>query len=151
MTYYRGDYYRGDYYRGDFWSKLGKGIKKVGKGIGRAAKALAPVAGIILPAVGAATLVGRAYSASKRVQKVRDDVRSLVAQPPASASPTAIVTSMTGQMIGIPSVIPIENRPSTTTGARRTRTIRRAKRKRQARTAYRRRVTRKRRTRRARR
>lgn len=151
MTYYRGDYYRGDYYRGDFWSKLGKGIKKVGRSVGRAAKALAPVAGIILPAVGAATLVGRAYSASKRVQKVRDDVRALVAQPPASAGPTAIVTSMTGQMIGIPSVLPIENRPSTTTGARRTRTIRRAKRKRQARAGYQRRVRRKRRTRSARR
>ena len=147
MTYYRGDYYRGDYYRGDFWSKLGKGIKKVGKGIGRAAKALAPAAGIILPAVGAATLVGRAYSASKKVQKVRDDVRSLVAQPAAQMSPSAIVTSMTGQMVGIPSVMPIENRPSTTTAARRTRTIRRAKRKRKARASYQRRTRRKRRTR----
>lgn len=94
-------YYTGDYYQGDFWSKLGKGIKKVGKGIGRVAKTLAPIAAIALPAVGAATLVGRAYSTSQRIKRAGRALRGTVQQaqqlplenmiPP---TPTAIAAGM---------------------------------------------------------
>jgi len=144
-------YYMGDYYRGDFWSKLGKGIKRVGRDIGRAAKAVAPIAGIVLPAVGAATLVGRAYSTSKRIKEAGRTARALgqayvqplqsvpggiaaaaplVKQPPAPV----LVSGMGIAPVSAPTLAP---GLSTTTAARRTRA---------ARAGYRRRKTAKRRT-----
>lgn len=137
----------GDYYRGDFWSKLGKGIKRVGRDIGRAAKAVAPIAGIVLPAVGAATLVGRAYSTSKRIKEAGRTARALgqsyvqplqsvpggigAAPPLVKQPPAPILVSGVGiAPVSAPGL-------STTTAARRTRA---------ARAGYRRRKTAKRRT-----
>jgi len=68
MPYYGAPNARGDYYRGDFWSKLGKGIKRV-------VKVAAPIVGAAVPFVGGATLIGRAYSASKRVKAAGRAIR----------------------------------------------------------------------------